>query len=190
MKESEWFGIRSERCILRALLWLVLCLTVAGCGGSESDTSEGAAGSDGTGGSVADAGGATSAGGNSASDTGGAGGTAGNDGTGGDGTGGDGTGGDASGGPTTITGVFSYAPNPCFTDPCLPGMAAFVTVGTDRYVLRVAGRMPSGESDWQNWDGYEPQRDETITVLGYLTTAEDIYGHTVLIFDVVQITAA
>jgi hypothetical protein len=197
MIESGRFGTRSGRCVLRVLLWLVLCLTVAGCGSSGSSSGDGTAGSNGSGGSGGsgvDVGGA-SAGGYGASDTGGAGGSAARGGTGGDGTGGDGTGGDgnagaASGGPTTITGVFSYASNPCFTDPCLPGMAASVTVGTDRYVLRVAGRMPSGEYDWQNWDGYVPQPDETVTVLGYLTTAQDIYGSTVLIFQVVQITAS
>ena len=79
---------------------------------------------------------------------------------------------------TKITGAYSCVPNPCNTDPCLPGVVwAVVDESETNYHLTV-------ESEWlwgceeTSWNGYMPEEGDLVIVVGEVSEHSDTLGYT------------
>ena len=129
---------------------------------------------------------------------GGTGGTGGSSGTGagaggrGGSTGGAGGAGGTSGlsSPESITGVFDYVPNPCTTDPCLPGMVAAVTdLGGTRYIITIGGGWTTSEYQyWQRDWSFSGTPGTPVTASGRVSYHTDIRGNVYLELELDAIT--
>ena len=75
---------------------------------------------------------------------------------------------------TAITGRYTLVPNPCTTEPCLPGMAYAVEAAGQCYFLTIAGRWSDQARSWKDWT---PVPGDTVTVIGQVTRRSDIYGN-------------
>ena len=73
----------------------------------------------------------------------------------------------------TLKGRYAVAPNPCITEPCLPGMAYAVEAGGKLYFLTSGGR-------WSNqprsFGGWTPAPGDSVTVVGRTASRTDIRG--------------
>ena len=79
---------------------------------------------------------------------------------------------------TEITGTYSCVPNPCDTDPCLPGVVwTVVDESETNYHLTV-------DSEWlwgceeTSWNGYVPEEGDLVIVVGEVSENIDTQGHT------------
>ena len=88
---------------------------------------------------------------------------------------------------TTITGIYSYIGNPCTTSPCLPGMVYVVCKDHQFYYLTV-NRIWLWEN--QSWEGYLPKEGDLVTVIGYLSTKQDIKGMSFYEMEVISLKRA
>ncbi len=86
---------------------------------------------------------------------------------------------------TTITGRYVFVPNPCTTEPCLPGMAYAVESGGQGYLLTVADRWSDKP---RTWGGWTPLLGDTITVVGRVTHRTDLRGAPFLTIEVESLT--
>lgn len=75
--------------------------------------------------------------------------------------------------PTTITGKYVIQPNPCTTEPCLPGMVYAVERSGQITFLTNAGRWIDRPAD--NWS-WKPQLGDSVTVVGRVGRLVDIHG--------------
>ncbi len=73
----------------------------------------------------------------------------------------------------TVTGQYVYVPNPCTTDPCLPGMAYAVLVNGKYCYIMVKGRW---FSENRSWGEYTPQPNDMVTITGSLQEKRDVFG--------------
>jgi hypothetical protein len=87
----------------------------------------------------------------------------------------------------TVTGVYSYVSNPCTTKPCLPGMVFAVQSDRTYYYITVKGRFLFENL---SWEGYSPEPGAIVTVSGYLSIHEDIYGDKFLEVEVISLQPA
>lgn len=83
-----------------------------------------------------------------------------------------------------VIGQYSYIPNPCTTDPCLPGMAFAVLVDGTYYYLTVNGVVISED---RAWDSYTPVMGDRIEVTGRLNEEKDISGQPFYTIEVVSL---
>lgn len=74
---------------------------------------------------------------------------------------------------TTITGTYVFLPNPCTTEPCLPGMAYAVRSATQCAFLTTQGRWSDPETERQGW---MPRVGDTVTVVGRVAQRTDVRG--------------
>jgi len=79
-----------------------------------------------------------------------------------------------NGAMVTITGQFTYAGNPCITEPCLPGMMVVVVANGKDYYLTVDG---SWYSDNRKWDDYMPQPGDIVKITGNISEQKDVRGN-------------
>lgn len=89
--------------------------------------------------------------------------------------------------PQTITGTYVFLPNPCTTEPCLPGMAYAVRSATQCVFLTIAGRWSDTAVAWQGWT---PQMGDTITVVGRVAQRTDVRGQPFLTIEVESLAPA
>ena len=73
----------------------------------------------------------------------------------------------------TVTGRYVLVPNPCTTEPCLPGLAYAVETGAACYLLTVRGRWSAVEGDWGD-ARVEP--GAVVTVTGMVSEQVDRRG--------------
>jgi hypothetical protein len=73
----------------------------------------------------------------------------------------------------TITGKYVFLPNPCATEPCLPGMAYAVESSEQFFFLTMAGRWSDKPIERVGW---APELGDTVTVVGCVTQRRDIRG--------------
>lgn len=74
---------------------------------------------------------------------------------------------------TTITGRYVFVPNPCTTDPCLPGMTYAVESGGQCFFLTLSGRWSDQAHAWK---GRMPVLGSSVSVTGKITQRMDIRG--------------
>jgi hypothetical protein len=74
--------------------------------------------------------------------------------------------------------VFQDLPNPCTTDPCLPGTLAAITEQSIRYYITIDGQwITSPDYDWTaNWPSFSGLQGQTVIAEGLVTYHTDIYG--------------
>jgi hypothetical protein len=84
----------------------------------------------------------------------------------------------------TITGEYSYVSNPCTTKPCLPGMVFAVQANRTHYYLALRGHLIFENL---SWEGYAPEPGAIVTVAGYLSKHEDIYGNEFFEIEVISL---
>lgn len=89
--------------------------------------------------------------------------------------------------PQTITGTYVFVPNPCTTEPCLPGMAYAVRSATQCVFLTAGGRWLDTALEWQGWT---PQVGAAVTVAGKVTQRTDVRGQPFLTMEVETLTPA
>jgi hypothetical protein len=75
--------------------------------------------------------------------------------------------------PVTITGKYVFLPNPCITEPCLPGMAYALESSGRCFFLTRMGRWSDKPLEQEEWT---PGLSETVTVVGRVTQRKDIHG--------------
>lgn len=73
----------------------------------------------------------------------------------------------------TLSGRYAVVPEPCTTQPCLPGVAYAVESGGEVLIVTV-GRQWSSLP--HSWDGYEPRLGDRVTVTGEVTEMIDAKG--------------
>lgn len=90
-------------------------------------------------------------------------------------------------GHTTITGRYAFVPNPCTTEPCLPGMAYAMESGGKCFFLTVGGRWSDQARAWQGWI---PAVGDAISVTGTVRQQLDIRGNPFFTLEVESLTPA
>ena len=85
---------------------------------------------------------------------------------------------------TTIRGTYQCVPNPCTTDPCLPGLIWAVNDNDRIYYL--VGRC-GWEWGCENtvWNGYRPKEGDTVVVVGQVYEEQDLRDRTFYNIEVV-----
>jgi hypothetical protein len=76
-------------------------------------------------------------------------------------------------GTPTVTGRYAFVPNPCTTQPCLPGMAYAIESGGQCFFLTLGGRWSDQAHTWEGW---MPSLGDTISVRGSIRQRLDIRG--------------
>ena len=78
----------------------------------------------------------------------------------------------------TIRGEYLCVPNPCFSDPCLPGL--IWAVKHDDTLYHLVHEMYGWIWDCSkiSWDGYSPKEGATVVVVGEVSEEQDIQGNT------------
>ncbi len=74
---------------------------------------------------------------------------------------------------TTLTGRYAFVPNPCTTQPCLPGMAFAVECAGQCFLLTQSGRW--SDHPWIS-QGWSPAVGNSVSVTGRVTQHTDIRG--------------
>lgn len=87
----------------------------------------------------------------------------------------------AGGNRKTISGRYVLAPNPCTTEPCLPGMAYAVESGGRDFFLTVGGRW---SAEARRWSGWTPEPGDAVKVTGRVEERTDIRGGAFLTIEV------
>lgn len=77
-------------------------------------------------------------------------------------------------GHTTITGRYAFVPNPCVTEPCLPGMAYAIESGSQCFFLTLGGRWSDQAHGWKGW---MPAVGDAVYVTGKIRQKIDIRGN-------------
>lgn len=72
-----------------------------------------------------------------------------------------------------IKGIYTLVPNPCVTQPCLPGMAGAVKMGKTIYYLLKDDHFTD---DGFFWGDVSPQHGDTLIIKGVPGTMTDIKG--------------
>ena len=81
----------------------------------------------------------------------------------------------------TITGKYVLLPNPCMTEPCLPGMAYALQASGREYFLTAAGRWSDRTVAWNGWT---PDVGDTVTATGRVARRTDVRGNAFLTIEV------
>lgn len=81
----------------------------------------------------------------------------------------------------TITGKYVFLPNPCTTEPCLPGMAYALESSGQCFFLTMAGRWSDKPIERGEWT---PELGDTATVVGRVTQRRDVRGEPFLTLEV------
>ncbi len=77
---------------------------------------------------------------------------------------------------TKIRGKYSCIPNPCNTDPCLPGVVwAVIDDNETRFNLTLEGEW-LWDCEETSWNGYIPEEGDTVTVEGKVSEHVDTQG--------------
>lgn len=77
---------------------------------------------------------------------------------------------------TTIKGEYLCVPNPCFSDPCLPGLIWAVKYDDTLYHLVHETYGWLWDCNKVSWDGYRPKEGATVVVVGEVSEEQDIRG--------------
>jgi hypothetical protein len=83
---------------------------------------------------------------------------------------------------------FAYVPNPCTTDPCLPGeVAAIIELGVT-YIIVIDGHWVDSSYDWQTeWD-FNGLPGKTTMAEGVVTYHTDLNGDVYLELELTSLT--
>ena len=76
----------------------------------------------------------------------------------------------------SINGTYTEIPNPATTDPVLPGLVCAVTADNIDYILTENGYW--FWSGFFSWDGWTPEFDDRITVIGVISEHVDLLSRT------------
>ncbi len=87
----------------------------------------------------------------------------------------------------TLTGRYVLVPNPCTTDPCLPGLAYAVNSGGREYFLTTQGRWSDRA---RTWGDFRPSENAMVTVTGRVEQRTDIHGEAFLTIEVESLVRA
>ena len=90
----------------------------------------------------------------------------------------------ANSGPVMVTGEYTFVPNPCTTEPCLPGLIFALKVNQTYYYLTVAGHWLW---DAQSWDGFTPQVGQIVEVSGEINEQIDVAGQSFKNLEVISL---
>jgi hypothetical protein len=82
---------------------------------------------------------------------------------------------------TTITGKYMFLPNPCTTEPCLPGMAYALESSGQCFFLTMAGQWSDKVIEREGW---VPKMGDTVTVAGRVMQRRDVRGEPFLTIEV------
>jgi len=76
-------------------------------------------------------------------------------------------------GPIMMTGEYAFVPNPCTSEPCLPGMIFALKVGKIYYYLTL-------DKQWiweaRSWNGFTPQVGQMVKATGEINEAINTAG--------------
>ncbi|MGK7914653.1 MAG: hypothetical protein AB4038_03785 [Prochloraceae cyanobacterium] len=86
--------------------------------------------------------------------------------------------------PITVTGEYTFVPNPCTTKPCLPGFIFALQVNETYYYLMVEGQWLW---ETQSWDGFVPQVGQTVKVSGEISEQIDTAGQVFYNLEVISL---
>jgi len=85
----------------------------------------------------------------------------------------------------TLKGRYTLSPNPCTTEPCLPGVAYAVEAGGKLYFLTSGGRWSSQPRSLGAWT---PAPGDSVAVAGRTASHTDIRGAEFLTIEVEALT--
>ena len=88
---------------------------------------------------------------------------------------------------TTITGQYVFAPNPCTTRPCLPGMTYAIESGGQFFIITLGGCWSDQAHDWNGWT---PSVGDVVCVTGTIRRQTDISGNPFFTIEVESLTPA
>ena len=83
-----------------------------------------------------------------------------------------------------ICGIFSFSPNPCMTNPCLPGLVQTVITDEELFFLLHEHKL-ADES--VHWDNFQPLPGQMVSVKGVTGQMTDIYKISFCTIDVQSI---
>jgi hypothetical protein len=83
-----------------------------------------------------------------------------------------------------IKGIYTLVPNPCLTQPCLPGMAGAVKTGEGIYFLLKDGHFTD---DGFFWEDVSPQHGDTLIINGIPDTMTDVKGEEFKVMKMISI---
>ncbi len=83
-----------------------------------------------------------------------------------------------------MTGEYAFVPNPCTTEPCLPGFIFALHVDETYYYLTVEGQWLW---ETQSWDGFVPQVGQMVKVSGEISEAIDTAGQVFYNLEVISL---
>lgn len=86
---------------------------------------------------------------------------------------------------TTLTGRYVLMPNPCTTEPCLPGMAPALESAGRHFFMTAGGRLLDKPAERWAW---QPQYGDTIAVTGRTGQQVDIHGKAFATIEVESLT--
>ena len=72
-----------------------------------------------------------------------------------------------------MTGAYTFVPNPCTIEPCLPGFIFALQVDETDYYLTLDGQWIL---EAQSWDGFTPHVDQIVEVSGAISEVIDMAG--------------
>jgi hypothetical protein len=85
---------------------------------------------------------------------------------------------------TEIKGIYCLEPNPCLTQPCLPGMAGAVKTEKAICFLLKDGHFTD---DGFSWEDVSPQQDDTLIIKGIPGTLTDINGKEFKVINMISV---
>lgn len=91
------------------------------------------------------------------------------------------------GAPATLTGRYAFMPNPCTTEPCLPGMAYALESDGQCFFLMLDGRWLDQAHAWKGWI---PVLGDAVSVTGNVRQQIDIRGNPFFIIEVESMVPA
>jgi len=86
----------------------------------------------------------------------------------------------------TLSGRYMLVPNPCTTEPCLPGMAYAVEADGQCFFLVQDGRLlPYSHA----WNGWAPAVADVVSVTGAIRQQIDVRGNPYFTIEVIQLAS-
>lgn len=89
--------------------------------------------------------------------------------------------------PQKIIGQYIFVPNPCTTQPCLPGMAYAIWADDLLYFVKVND---SFLERTHTWDDFTPAVGELLEATGYVRQEQDIAGQPFFTLEIVAVHRA
>lgn len=89
--------------------------------------------------------------------------------------------------PRQIVGQYIFVPNPCTTQPCLPGMAYAIWADDILYFVKAND---SFLEKTHTWDDFTPAVGDLLEATGYVHQEQDIAGQLFFTLEIVTVHRA